>query len=757
MASSIFPKFKSSYEPKTAYGRDVVKPYYENNLTPSVNWMMGGNAEHKQKYGSDYGSEDVEALSREYVLWRDANGISANYNKGLMPWVEQVRASAAQGGIPGAAVHYTPPVAATPVGAANTVNPTALSQGNAAQGAMKPLVTPAVKTVAQVGQNGVVTQNNAAGTQGTAVGVSASNGQGTADAAQNNGAVANDAGSAVTSPSTQVSAPVGQNNAAVGGTAVSAQTGKSDALWSADSFYAQIAKNKAIDNAKLDGSGLPAATVEALKAQSGLDNVGKNYQAAVKQAETDYARAQSRFGQNAEYLAQSGLSNSGFSDASDNAAYAAMQQAKVSAGENALAAQAEGQKTLWQRVAEEQTKLKAETQARESELLTFVTSKGLSGQEAINYLTANGMDAARAADIVASTVDVSFNAGVAEAAEAYIAARESGKIPLRAKNELEGSYPPLVIAEAIKRADEIMSSEEYKNAQDKVTDEEQSMANAAAYATYAELKAQDTDEKIIESQMVAAGMDYKAAKQQYDEAQADKLDEAFRYLSRGDTAGASSGLKSALGISDDEWSAAYSEGSEGILLRNKADTCGDSELRSEIYARSTEYELKNIDSDNLELIADIQKNIDKWARDGILKGEDLNSVRNAMNQTIKMGKTDFISNSNSATYQVGLDVNGTKFSISVKQSKENLGESVTSWNSLDIKEPILGKGVGIDIGVTVVDGKETLVFRRMINGKALYYIPNINHGFGGFAGLEAVGVNQDGENEIYNALVNKFR
>ena len=55
--------------------------------------------------------------------------------------------------------------------------------------------------------------------------------------------------------------------------------------------------------------GLPTATIEAIKAQSGLDNVGKSYQTAVKQAETDYARANSRFGQNAEYLAQIDASN----------------------------------------------------------------------------------------------------------------------------------------------------------------------------------------------------------------------------------------------------------------------------------------------------------------------------------------------------------------------------------------------------------------------------------------------------------------
>lgn len=747
MSSSKFPKFKSTYEPKTAYGRDVVKPYYENNLTPSVNWMMGGNAEHKQKYGSDYGSEDVEAISREYVLWRDANGISANYNKGLMPWVEQVRASAAQGGIPGAAVPYTPPVAATPVGAANTVNPTALSQGNAMQGTIKP----AVKPMAQTGRNGVVTQNYAAGTQGTAVGVSASDGQGTVAAAQNNGAVANNAGAEVTSPSTQVSAPVGQNNAAVGGTAT-AQTGKSDALWSADSFYAQIAKNKAIDNAKLDGSGLPAATVEALKAQSGLDNVGKNYQAAVKQAETDYARAQSRFGQNAEYLAQSGLSNSGFSDASDNAAYAAMQRAKVAAGENALAAQAEGQKTLWQRVAEEQTKLKAETQARESELLSFVTTKGLGGQEAINYLTANGMDAARAADLVASQVDPIYNANLDKAAAAYIDAIRKGALPKEAELILGANGYGAMAPAAVEKAKVILDSEEYKAQQGKT----EAKSTAEGLVWYEDNK-KSYSEEYLQNYLEAQGYDYEDVKTKYDEAQVGKLDYAFERLGQGDTAGASNGLKSVLNISDEEWSTAYNEGNIGDLLRSKADVVysTDVEMRSKVYAQSVVYALKT-NNDN-EFIAMLQANVDEWARQGILTEKDLDTARTAMNNSLRIGGV--VNATEGMAYQdtgfmnqamVRFGVNGEIFNIDVNKL-DSRPQVSSGWTSI-------GKtrhGAELRVAVSTQNGKEVLVFMSVNSDGSVQFLQsdirdNLNT-------LEMSGMGQEWENELYNALVNKFK
>ena len=622
MASSKFPKFKSSYEPKTAYGREVVKPYYENNLTPSVNWMMGGNAEHKQKYGSDYGSEDVEALSREYVLWRDANGISANYNKGIMPWVNQVRASAAQGGIPGAAVPYTPPVAATPVGAANTVNPTALSQGNAAQGAMKPVIKPAVAV--QTGRNGVVAQNYAAGAQNTAGGVTVPDVQGNANGAQNGGAVAE------TTPTSSSTVPVGQGGTVTQNTAP-AQSGKSDALWTADAFYAQIAKNEAIDKTKLDKSGLPTATIEAIKAQSGLDNVGKNYQAAVKQSETDYARAQSRFGQNAEYLAQSGLGNSGFSDASDNAAYAAMQQAKVAAGENALAAQAAGREKLWGNVA-------TAAQERENELLNFVTTKGLGGQEAINYLTANGMDAARAADLVSSQVDPLYNANLDKAAAAYIDAIRKEASPKEAELILGANGYGAMASAAVEKAQQIMSSKEYKEQQGKT----EAKSTAEGLVWY-EANKNSYSDVYLQNYLESEGYDYEAVKAEYDEAQADAFNNSMNKLDKGDIAGASFGLKRVLNISDEEWDASVGEGSIGELIREKADIAfnNNQKMRSELYVKSIMFDISAIDATEITGLSFLKSEtqlIGEYVERGVLSQDEAKKLYDAISKKMKENK-----------------------------------------------------------------------------------------------------------------------
>lgn len=469
MGDSKIPKFKSTYQPKTAYGRDVVKPYYENNPTPSVAYMMGSNAEHKAKYGSDYGSEDVEALSREYVLYRDANGLSANYNAGIMPWVNKVRREAASGGqvLPGQGGYVGPMVegplginaqaASGSGGAPSTVHGVNMQAFNQQANAQQKTKSAGDAFYEQIAKNRMIDNTKFSGGQPVVASVAGNNGSG----AVNTGGDINTAGTA------SGGSAVNNSEQAVNGGGQVVQNGQAQNGngMAGDSVYQQIQHNDGALKDQLDKSGLPDATIAALKAQAGGDTVSKNYQAQYKQAETEYAKAQTRFGQNAEYLAQSGLGNSGYSDASDNAAYAAMQRSKDAAGQAALDAQAAGQAAVLEKAATEETRLRGE---RETELLSFVTTKGLSGQEAINYLVAGGMDSARAAEIVDSQVDPVHNASVSEAAAYFVDAVRKGASPDEAKLILESKkYPPLVVEAALKKGNAVVESDNFKNEQDR--------------------------------------------------------------------------------------------------------------------------------------------------------------------------------------------------------------------------------------------------------------------------------------------------
>lgn len=66
--------------------------------------------------------------------------------------------------------------------------------------------------------------------------------------------------------------------------------------------------------------------------RTGTDT-NRDYQAAVRQAETDYAKARATYGSTGESLARSGMSASGYADYITGAGFAAMQGAKVAAAD----------------------------------------------------------------------------------------------------------------------------------------------------------------------------------------------------------------------------------------------------------------------------------------------------------------------------------------------------------------------------------------------------------------------------------------
>jgi hypothetical protein len=97
-------------------------------------------------------------------------------------------------------------------------------------------------------------------------------------------------------------------------------------------FLETLANNKKIENTPTN-----AKTYADYLAYTGRDPVG-DYQAKVRQANLDYAKAMSTYGQNAEKLAKSGLSGSGYGEYLTGLAYAGKQSAVAGAQKDAKAA-----------------------------------------------------------------------------------------------------------------------------------------------------------------------------------------------------------------------------------------------------------------------------------------------------------------------------------------------------------------------------------------------------------------------------------
>lgn len=743
MASSI-PKFKSAYTPKTRYGQ-VVKEYYENNSTPSVNYMMGSNTEHKNLYGSDYGSEDVEAISREYVLYRDANGLSANYNPALQPWVDQVRASAKNTSAVGGVQPNGLPAGVASVGQGGTViQPT--------------YVPPAQESDPFYQQLAINKQiDNTKFENGVPV---------TAASPAPAPAPTPVAETVPTPAATPVPAasPTPTAEDTVTPTAVTTADNQNAA---GDSTYEQIINNNAALIEQLNKSGLPKATIDALKARAGLEEIGKNYQAAVKQAENDYARAQSRYGQNAEYLAQSGLSNSGMSDASDNAAYAAMQGAKVSAGETALAEQESKQKTLWERVAEEETKLRdqekteaaeaeVKAQARETELLSFVTNKGLNGQEAINYLVSGGVDSARATELVEAQIDPDYKESIAKAAEAYIKAFEETQNTALAKNAIDGEYPTLMVNAAIEKANELMNSDAYKaQQQEKLENEAKQKAQeeaetlAAGVGEYTKKKAEGYNEEALETILTSAGYDYEAVKAEYDKGRGERLDNAFSMLNGNNLTAAQNELMDILGITVDEWNAEVSEGGLGDLMRSKADYvfANDATMRSSVYLNSITFELNAIDSSDTELVLAMNRLIDECSETGILVTKDIDKARKAIGDKFNVTYgADF-----DTKYKCITINNAIKMKFGTINLTGNQLDDVR-WNEVSFYTGGNDSAYGsLSVGVRCKGDDKSLVFKYTDKTGVTKYYQVDNNGW-----IEASGYNSDEEKMLYDILIKKY-
>ena len=97
-------------------------------------------------------------------------------------------------------------------------------------------------------------------------------------------------------------------------------------------FLETLANNKKIENTPTN-----AKTYADYLTYTGRDPVG-DYQAKVRQANLDYAKAMSTYGQNAEKLAKSGLSGSGYGEYLTGLAYAGKQSAVAGAQKDAKAA-----------------------------------------------------------------------------------------------------------------------------------------------------------------------------------------------------------------------------------------------------------------------------------------------------------------------------------------------------------------------------------------------------------------------------------
>lgn len=132
--------------------------------------------------------------------------------------------------------------------------------------------------------------------------------------------------------------------------------------------------------------------------RTGTDT-NRDYQAAVRQAETDYAKARATYGSTGESLARSGMSASGYADYITGAGYAAMQGAKVAAADTKALADAQNaasyadylaaqeataasyNNSLRQSYADYVLNQDAATKAASQEVGTYVTSLAANGTD----------------------------------------------------------------------------------------------------------------------------------------------------------------------------------------------------------------------------------------------------------------------------------------------------------------------------------------------------------------------------------------
>lgn len=110
--------------------------------------------------------------------------------------------------------------------------------------------------------------------------------------------------------------------------------------------------------------------------------------ASVAQANAAYERALASYGQKGEQLARSGLSNTGYSDASNNAAYAAKQNAILQADATKSATDQSNRLGYAQYL----QAYDAQQQSKMMSVLEYTTQMGMNGEQAKQYAKALGFD-----------------------------------------------------------------------------------------------------------------------------------------------------------------------------------------------------------------------------------------------------------------------------------------------------------------------------------------------------------------------------
>lgn len=110
--------------------------------------------------------------------------------------------------------------------------------------------------------------------------------------------------------------------------------------------------------------------------------------ASVAQANAAYERSLANYGQKGEQLARSGLSNTGYSDASNNAAYAAKQNAILQADATKAATDQSNRLGYAQYL----QAYDAQQQSKMMSVLEYTTQMGMNGEQAKQYAKALGFD-----------------------------------------------------------------------------------------------------------------------------------------------------------------------------------------------------------------------------------------------------------------------------------------------------------------------------------------------------------------------------
>lgn len=168
-------------------------------------------------------------------------------------------------------------------------------------------------------------------------------------------------------------------------------------------FLETLANNKKIENTPTN-----AKTYADYLTYTGQDPVG-DYQAKVRQANLDYAKAMSTYGQNAEKLAKSGLAGSGYGDYLQGLAYSGKQSTVAGAQKEAKAA-------INQSFASYGDYIEGLKNTNEQTAMTGIINQMLEGDAAKEYARSQGVTEDRL-EYVLSQASASVSAAKAQKAQ----------------------------------------------------------------------------------------------------------------------------------------------------------------------------------------------------------------------------------------------------------------------------------------------------------------------------------------------------